>query len=200
MDSLVSRPVNPQQVNFARMPNPPPPIDNTQQGSVGTLANTTNNEISISGIVPVPQNLVATVDLCTKLDLGTIALHTRNAEYSPKRQDSLSQSLRGWDELIVRQKLGFNARFIGFKIQNIVGSTDVKFPSRLEGLANAHATLRLTSQSFSLGRLIYRMMKPKIVLLIFVSGKIVLAGVKVREEIYQGFEIMYLVLQTLHKI
>lgn len=30
--------------------------------------------------------------------------------------------------------------------------------------------------------LIYRMMKPKIVLLIFVSGKIVLTGAKVREE------------------
>ena len=38
--------------------------------------------------------------------------------------------------------------------------------------------------------LIYRMMKPKIVLLIFVSGKIVLTGAKVREEIYQAFELI----------
>lgn len=36
------------------------------------------------------------------------------------------------------QKLGFNARFSEFKIQNIVGSCDVKFPIRLEGLAFAH--------------------------------------------------------------
>jgi hypothetical protein len=35
------------------------------------------------------------------------------------------------------------------------------------------------------------MMKPKIVLLIFVSGKIVLTGAKVREEIYQAFERKY---------
>lgn len=42
--------------------------------------------------------------------------------------------------------------------------------------------------------LIYRMVKPKIVLLIFVSGKIVLTGAKVREEIYQAFENMHPVL------
>jgi len=36
------------------------------------------------------------------------------------------------------QKLGFPARFSEFKIQNIVGSCDVKFPIRLEGLACAH--------------------------------------------------------------
>jgi transcription initiation factor TFIID TATA-box-binding protein len=39
------------------------------------------------------------------------------------------------------------------------------------------------------------MIKPKIVLLIFVSGKIVLTGAKVREEIYTAFEMIYPVLQ-----
>ena len=36
------------------------------------------------------------------------------------------------------QKLGFDAKFSKFKIQNIVGSCDVKFPIRLEGLAYSH--------------------------------------------------------------
>jgi transcription initiation factor TFIID TATA-box-binding protein len=36
------------------------------------------------------------------------------------------------------QKLGFDAKFAEFKIQNIVGSCDVKFPIRLEGLAYSH--------------------------------------------------------------
>lgn len=36
------------------------------------------------------------------------------------------------------QKLGFQAKFTDFKIQNIVGSCDVKFPIRLEGLAYGH--------------------------------------------------------------
>lgn len=36
------------------------------------------------------------------------------------------------------QKLGFPAKFSEFKIQNIVGSCDVQFPIRLEGLTCAH--------------------------------------------------------------
>lgn len=49
------------------------------------------------------------------------------------------------------QKLGFQAKFTDFKIQNIVGSCDVKFPIRLEGLAYAHA-------AFSSVQLVWRSM------------------------------------------
>lgn len=38
------------------------------------------------------------------------------------------------------------------------------------------------------------MIKPKVVLLIFVSGKIVITGAKVREEIYMAFNQIYTVL------
>ena len=38
----------------------------------------------------------------------------------------------------VVQKLGFPVRFFNFKIQNMVGSCDVKFPIRLEILALTH--------------------------------------------------------------
>ncbi len=37
-----------------------------------------------SGIVPVLQNLVATVNMDCKLELKTIAMNARNAEYNPK--------------------------------------------------------------------------------------------------------------------
>jgi hypothetical protein len=47
--------------------------------------------------------------------------------------------------------------------------------------------------------LIYRMVDPKIVLLIFVSGKVVLTGAKKREDIYRAFEAIYPVLQTFRK-
>jgi transcription initiation factor TFIID TATA-box-binding protein len=63
------------------------------------------------------------------------------------------------------QKLGFNAQFTDFKIQNIVGSCDVKFPIRLEGLASKHHNFSSYEPELFPG-LIYRMMKPKIVLLI----------------------------------
>lgn len=74
------------------------------------------------------------------------------------------------------------------------GSCDIKFPIRLEGLASRHHMFSSYEPELFPG-LIYRMIKPKIVLLIFVSGKIVLTGAKVREEIYQAFEMIYPVLQ-----
>ena len=43
------------------------------------------------------------------------------------------------------------------------------------------------------------MVQPKIVLLIFVSGKVVLTRGKVRKEIYHAFEQIYTVLQEFRK-
>jgi len=180
----------------------------------------------VSGILPTLQNIVATVNLDCRLDLKTIALHARNAEYNPKRfaavimrirepkttalifasgkmvvtgaksEDDSKLASRKYARII--QKLGFNAKFTDFKIQNIVGSCDVKFPIRLEGLASKHHNFSSYEPELFPG-LIYRMMKPKIVLLIFVSGKIVLTGAKVREEIYQAFELIYPVLSDFRK-
>ncbi|EOD06560.1 hypothetical protein EMIHUDRAFT_219064 [Emiliania huxleyi CCMP1516] len=48
--------------------------------------------------------------------------------------------------------------------------------------------------------LIYRMVQPKIGLLIFVSGKVVLTGGKVRNEIFSAFEQIYPVLQEFRKL
>ncbi|KAK6457617.1 TATA-binding protein [Scheffersomyces xylosifermentans] len=179
-----------------------------------------------SGIVPTLQNIVATVNLDCRLDLKTIALHARNAEYNPKRfaavimrirepkttalifasgkmvvtgaksEDDSKLASRKYARII--QKLGFNAKFTDFKIQNIVGSCDVKFPIRLEGLAFSHGTFSSYEPELFPG-LIYRMVKPKIVLLIFVSGKIVLTGAKQREEIYAAFESIYPVLSEFRK-
>ncbi|KAF5379935.1 hypothetical protein D9757_007202 [Collybiopsis confluens] len=161
---------------------------------------------AVEGIVPTLQNIVATVNLDCRLDLKTIALHARNAEYNPKRfaavimrirdpkttalifasgkmvvtgaksEDDSRLASRKYARIV--QKLGFDAKFAEFKIQNIVGSCDVKFPIRLEGLAYSHGQFSSYEPELFPG-LIYRMIKPKVVLLIFVSGKIVLTGAKV---------------------
>jgi transcription initiation factor TFIID TATA-box-binding protein len=114
-----------------------------------------------------------------------------------KSEDDSKLASRKYARII--QKLGFNAKFTDFKIQNIVGSCDIKFPIRLEGLASKHHNFSSYEPELFPG-LIYRMIKPKIVLLIFVSGKIVLTGAKVREEIYQAFEMIYPVLQDFRKV
>ncbi|KAK9476807.1 transcription factor TFIID-domain-containing protein [Lipomyces japonicus] len=189
-------------------------------------AATAGASASVSGIIPTLQNIVATVNLECRLDLKTIALHARNAEYNPKRfaavimrirepkttalifasgkmvvtgaksEDDSKLASRKYARII--QKLGFNAKFMEFKIQNIVGSCDVRFPIRLEGLAFSHGHFSSYEPELFPG-LIYRMVKPKIVLLIFVSGKIVLTGAKVREEIYAAFEAIYPVLSEFRK-
>jgi len=104
-----------------------------------------------------------------------------------KSEDDSRLASRKYARII--QKLGFNAKFMDFKIQNIVGSCDVRFPIRLEGLAYSHGMFSSYEPELFPG-LIYRMVNPKIVLLIFVSGKIVLTGAKVREEIYRAFEVL----------
>uniref|UniRef100_J3N2U6 TATA-box-binding protein n=1 Tax=Oryza brachyantha TaxID=4533 RepID=J3N2U6_ORYBR len=171
-------------------------------------------------------NIVSTVNLDCRLDLKQIALQARNAEYNPKRfaavimrirepkttalifasgkmvctgaksEDHSKLAARKYARIV--QKLGFPAKFKEFKIQNIVGSCDVKFPIRLEGLAYSHGAFSSYEPELFPG-LIYRMKQPKIVLLIFVSGKIVLTGAKQREEIYAAFENMHPVLTEYRK-
>ncbi|VDK23614.1 unnamed protein product, partial [Taenia asiatica] len=201
------------------------------------------------GAIPQPQlqNIVCTVNLEIRLDLRRIARSARNAEYNPKRfaavimrireprttalifssgkmvctgaksENEARLAARKYARII--QKLGFDARFKGFTIQNMVGSCDVRFHIRLEGL-NAAQKKFTTQQDGSVKEifffryepelfpgLVYRMQKPKIVLLIFVSGKIVLTGrrfilncAKVRDEIYQAFNNIYPILKNFMKL
>ncbi|KPM07868.1 TATA-box-binding protein-like protein [Sarcoptes scabiei] len=177
-------------------------------------------------IVPQLQNIVSTVDLGCKLDLKKIALHARNAEYNPKRFAAVIMRIReprttalifssgkmvctgakseDMSRLAARkyarivQKLGFEAKFSEFKIQNMVGSCDVRFPIRLEGLVLTHGQFSSYEPELFPG-LIYRMVKPRIVLLIFVSGKVVLTGAKERNEIYQAFDYIYPILKGFRK-
>ncbi|CAH2251079.1 TATA-box-binding [Pelobates cultripes] len=171
------------------------------------------------------RNIVSTVNLGCKLDLKTIALRARNAEYNPKSYKT--NTARVCDQVDARiasnglvhftawkseeqsrlaarkyarvvQKLGFPAKFLDFKIQNMVGSCDVKFPIRLEGLVLTHQQFSSYEPELFPG-LIYRMIKPRIVLLIFVSGKVVLTGAKVRAEIYEAFENIYPILKGFRK-
>jgi hypothetical protein len=53
-----------------------------------------------------------------------------------KSEDDSRLALHKYARIV--QKLVFDAKFAEFKIQNIVGSCDVKFPICLEGLAYSH--------------------------------------------------------------
>ncbi|XP_061358290.1 TATA-box-binding protein 2-like [Gastrolobium bilobum] len=195
-------------------------------GLEGNLLQFVDPNQHLSTIVPTIQNIVATFSLDCDLDLKKIAQQARNAEYSPKRFSAIIMRIREpkttalifssgkmictgakseeESRLAARkfariiQKLGFPAKFKDFKIQNMVASCDVKFTLKLELLACAHCAFSCYEPEIFPG-LIYRMQQPRIVFLIFVSGKIVLTGAKAREEIYTAFENMYPVISGFRK-
>ena len=187
-------------------------------------------------IQPKLQNIVSTANLGCQLKLRQIALQARNAEYNPKRfaavimrikepkttalifssgkmvctgaksEEDSKKASRKYAKIM--RSLGFPVEFKEFKVQNIVGSCDVKFQISLSKLNMKLGKLNMSSDNGSnknkkyichyepeiFPGLIYHMLQPEIVLLIFVSGKIVLTGAKEREEIYDAFKKIYPVL------
>ncbi|KAH7731309.1 TATA-box binding protein [Aphelenchoides avenae] len=178
--------------------------------------------------IPMPtlQNIVSTVNLGVPLDLKQIALRARNAEYNPKRfaavimrireprttalifssgkmvctgaksEEASRLAARKYARIV--QKLGFSAKFTEFKVQNMVGSCDVKFPIQLEGLCITHAQFSTYEPELFPG-LIYRMVVPRVVLLIFVSGKVVITGAKYKKDIDEAFNQIYPILKGFKK-
>nr|AED87004.1 tata box binding protein [Sterkiella histriomuscorum] len=176
---------------------------------------------------PILQNIVSTANLGMKLDLRKIAMNCRNAEYNPKRFAAVIMRIRdpkttalifssgkmvctgAKSEEFSRdaakkyskaiKKVGFeDVNMQDFKIQNIVGSCDVGFPISLESLSSTHEKFSQYEPEIFPG-LIYRMATPKIVLLIFASGKIVLTGAKNKNDIKEAYENIYPVLKKYKK-
>jgi len=74
----------------AVVPAPAPSVSEPQ----AEPASEVDRSLHPSGIVPILQNVVATVTLGVKLDLKNIALKARNAEYNPKRFAAVIMRIR----------------------------------------------------------------------------------------------------------
>jgi len=162
-----------------------------------------------------------------RLDLKQIALRCRNTEFNPRRfaavimrlrepratalvfasgklvitgtKSSHNSSLATKKIAYILERVGFQpASFINFKIQNMVGTVDVGFPIRLEGVAFAHPTFSSYEPELFPG-LIYRLVQPRVVLLIFVSGKVVITGAKTEEMLVEGLRKVHPVLMEFRK-
>ena len=174
------------------------------------------------------QNLVATTDLRADLNLETIQHQVRNAEYNPSkfaacviriREPRTTALVFASGKMVVTgagcwedakratikfgraiSKLGFSVTVKpeDLKLSNVVASCDVKFAIKLEGLAYEHGTSANYEPELFPG-LIYRMQVPRVVLLIFVSGKIVMTGAKTEEDILRAFKVIYPVLYKYRK-
>ena len=150
-----------------------------------------------------------------RLDLKKIALKCRNTEFNPRRFGAVIMRLRepratalmfasgkmcitgvksAHNASLAAKKFAYIVERVGFqpqdhlefKVQNIVGTTDVGFPIRLEGLVYAHSTYASFEPELFPG-LIYRLVSLRVVFLIFVSGKIVITGAKTEQDLRQAF-------------
>mmetsp|Transcript_13376 Transcript_13376/g.37831 ORF Transcript_13376/g.37831 Transcript_13376/m.37831 type:complete len:220 (+) Transcript_13376:3-662(+) len=195
--------------------------------SAATPSGQTTHVHDSSGVVLLTQNVVATMNCAVKLDLMHINSQTRNSEYNPQRFSAVVLRIRQpkttalifasgkvvitgaksvQDCRLAARKFGAIIRKVGAKdaktddirVQNIVCSCDCRFPIRLEALALAHGKFSSFEPELFPG-LIYRMVNPKIVLLIFVSGKVVITGAKHQEDSYEAFNKIYPVLLEFKK-
>ena len=99
----------------------------------------------------------------------------------------------------ILERIGFRPTdHINFKVQNIVGTVDCGFPIRLEGVAFAHPTFSSYEPELFPG-LIYRLVQPKVVLLVFVSGKVVITGAKTEESLVEGLKRVFPILLEFRK-
>mmetsp|Transcript_6701 Transcript_6701/g.8671 ORF Transcript_6701/g.8671 Transcript_6701/m.8671 type:complete len:266 (-) Transcript_6701:275-1072(-) len=173
------------------------------------------------------QNISSTANLGVKLDLKKIALKCRNTEFNPRRFAAVVMRLRepratalifASGKMVVTgvksthnanlaakkfayivERVGFRPNeFVDFKVQNICGTADVGFPIRLEGLVYAHSAFASYEPELFPG-LIYRLVSPRVVFLIFVSGKIVITGAKKEKDLATALTKMYPVLVEFKK-
>lgn len=159
---------------------------------------------------PVIQNVVATSDLGTNIDLLAILKAFKHSEYRPKRFPGLVFRLKrpktatlifSSGKLVCTgskssnlakravKKLVKQLRGEGFiirdepivKIQNMVATADVSSKIDLEGAADILDNTMYEPEMFP--GLIYRMVDPKVVILLFTTGNIVITGAKSEEQV-----------------
>jgi len=159
------------------------------------------------------QNVVASVTINQKLDLAQIQKTFPDAEYKPAQFPGLvfrlqkpktatlifssgkmvctgakseQESIKAVQTVIkLLKKEGFIiTEQPQIQIQNIVASIDLHGKIDLEQAAQKLEDTMYEPEEFP--GLIYRMMEPKVVILMFASGKLVCTGAKTEKEVYDA--------------
>jgi transcription initiation factor TFIID TATA-box-binding protein len=165
------------------------------------------------------QNVVATFNLgVDHLDLRAIALRKPFIEYNPQKFAAATLRIReprttalafasgnmvctgaktetearlaGRKYVRILQKHGIPVSFRNFKIQNIVASAEIPHCLKLMELSRAYGPYVSYEPDLFPG-LVFRTTAPKLVFLLFRSGKIVITGARCREEIESTFTSLF---------
>ena len=167
------------------------------------------------------QNVVAVASLGQKMDLIAIMKNFRNVEYKPKKFPGLVFRLKhpksttlifGNGKMVCTgaksEKMAKSAvrrvvrelRREGFIIRrmpeidivNIVGTADIGGEVDLEAASDTLGNVMYEPEQFP--GMIYRMEEPKVVILVFRSGKLVLTGGRGEEQVHEAIEKMVSIL------
>jgi len=173
--------------------------------------------VEIKPIIKI-ENIVATVTLDQKLDLNAIARSVPNIEYDPEEFPGLILRLESprltalifnSGKMVVTGAKSTQMLIKGFKhimrifvrhgiiivgkpkiqIQNIVASANLGVEIDLEKAAYLLPNTMYEPEQFP--GLIHRMKEPKVVLLIFSSGKMVITGAKSEEDVQKAVYSIY---------
>ena len=165
------------------------------------------------------ENVVSTFSLgCNGLNLKKIALKYRCIEFNPAMfaaatlrikkprttalafasgnmvctgsKSTLESRYAARKYCRVFQHLGIPVMFQNFKIQNIVASANTGFPIKLKEISEHYGPYTNYESDLFPG-LIFRSVSPKLVFLIFRSGKCVITGAKNVEQIKMTYESLY---------
>lgn len=165
------------------------------------------------------QNVVATFNLGVDyLDLRSIALHKPFVEYNPQKfaaatiriryprttalafasgnmvctgaKTEIESRLASRKYVRLLQKHGIPVCFRDFKIQNIVASAEIPHTLKLLELSRTYGPYVSYEPDLFPG-LVFRTTAPKLVFLLFRSGKIVITGAKSRSEIQATFSSLF---------
>lgn len=165
------------------------------------------------------QNVVATFNLgVDHLDLRSIALEKAFIEYNPQKfaaatlrireprttalafasgnmvctgaKTEIQSRLASRKYVRLLQKHGIPVSFRNFKIQNIVASAEVPHTLKLLELSRSYGPYVSYEPDLFPG-LVFRTTAPKLVFLLFRSGKVVITGAKSRDEIETTFKMLF---------
>jgi transcription initiation factor TFIID TATA-box-binding protein len=167
------------------------------------------------------QNVVASATLDQKINLLDIMKVFRNVEYRPKQFPGLvfrlkrpktatlifgsgkmvctgaksEKQARGAVMKVVRELKANGIIILGkpkIVIQNMVASADLHGKIDQEAMSDVLENVMYEPEMFP--GAIYRMREPKVVLLVFASGKLVITGAKREEQVHEAVEKMRAVL------
>ncbi|MCQ2070219.1 MAG: TATA-box-binding protein [archaeon] len=163
------------------------------------------------------QNIVASSSLCRELDLNLIQKEFQNVKYDPKQFPGLIYRIKEPKTAILLFKSGkivcTGGKCIGdvetavakvasdlngigievpakpkVEVQNMVASSDLGHDLNLNTVAITLGLERVEYEPEQFPGLVFRLDDPKVVILLFGSGKLVCAGAKVEEDVERAVD------------